>query len=186
MSESPIPKKRCLISCLEGIHLEASRGKSLGAFNIDHTDFVQSPVFRLKRHWSFPQTELLYSLLRIKPPVFCCGQRRDAYLEERTWESNCFSHNLSIRPPAFVSTVSSLPIVPATAGNCLALGVTERIVFLFFPAYWLIISFSWIAQVIYHFLHLLSGFQNILAAVSSPFSLCPAGLYPLQAQRLML
>ena len=46
--------------------------------------------------------------------------------------------------------------------------------FLFFPAYWLIISFSWNCSNHLPFLHLLSGFQNIFAIVSSPF-LCPYG-----------
>lgn len=127
-------------------------------------------MFRLKTALVISQTELLYSLLRINLQS-SAGQRRDRHLEELTWESNCFSHNLSIRPPAFVSTVPSLPIVPATAGNCLALGCTGKgIVFLFFPAYWLIISFSWdCSSHFLPFLHLLSGFQNIFAVVSSPF-----------------
>lgn len=144
----------------------------MGAFNIDHINQISfsPPVFRLKTALVISQIELLYSLLRINLQS-SAGQRRDRHLEVRTWESNCFFHNLSIRPPAFVST---FPLATHSTCYCWQLlslrGAPEKeLCFCFFPAYWLIISFSWDCSNHLPFLHLLSGFQNILAVVSSPF-----------------
>lgn len=138
----------------------------------------QSPCVQAKRHWS--TDGLLYSLLRMSQSS--AGQRRDRHLEERTWESNCFSHNLSIRPPAFVSTVLATHSTCYCCGNCLNLGscTGKGIVFVFLLAHNFI------------FLGLLKSFtispsafrfQNILAVVSSPFSFSVlAGLYPLSSR----
>lgn len=102
------PKKRCLISCLEGIHLEASRGKSLGAFNIDHTDFVQSPCVQTENGTGhFSDGAPLFSS-EDKPPVFCWAKARsppgradlgvELLLPQPFHQASCFCFH---RPPRY-------------------------------------------------------------------------------------
>lgn len=120
------PKKRCLISCLEGIHLEASRGKSLGAFNIDHTDIKLSPpVFRLKTALVISQTELPLFSSEDKPPVFCWAKARSPPGRDDLGVELLLPQPFH-QASALLYPSPSLPIVPATAGNCLALGVHRK------------------------------------------------------------
>lgn len=174
----------CPISCLEGVHLGTSRGRNWGFQHATHR-YPSIPLCSNREHGAGRFSDQRSPILSRKQTSGLLGQGGDCHLGEGTGGSNCFLNSLS------TSFCFGFHLTIITHSTCCCQPLSPRSAlgkgFLFvFSTCCLIISLSWNCLSHLPLLHLLSGFQNIVAVVFSPVPFVLVCLYPLHIPLLML